>query len=88
MTERKMKGKQEVVGGFNLDQFVQGSESEEAPTASKPTRPKPEKPLLVERAQVKLTKTEMAILKDKAGLVPVSVFLRTYLQHQGFFDPD
>jgi len=36
-----------------------------------------------QNVQVKLTKAELATLKQQAGLVPVSVYLRSKLQEQG-----
>ena len=36
-----------------------------------------------QNVQVKLTKAELAALKEQAGLVPVSVYLRSKLQEQG-----
>lgn len=96
MNERRMSGKQQVVGGFDLNSFVQGAEPElvegrddpkpvKAPVARtpKPSKVVEKKPLLTERAQIKLTTEEMAKLKDKAGMVPLSVFLRKHLQDSG-----
>lgn len=96
MTERKMTGKQPVVGNFDLNQFVSGSEpgaaaeiGKSAPKIPrkaeklKPPKVKPQKPLLTERAQIKLTVREMQTLKEKAGLAPVSVYLRKYLKDNG-----
>jgi hypothetical protein len=37
---------------------------------------------LSERVQVKITKRELDTLKDKAGLVPLSKYLRAHLKEQ------
>lgn len=52
------------------------------------TNPVGRPPIAAEEArdqnvQVKLTKAEVAALKEQAGLVPVSVYLRSKLQEQG-----
>lgn len=98
MTDRKMTGKQKVTGGFDLDSFVGAATQPEpgngageskrkipAKIIEKPkiTPPKPKKELLTERAQLKLTEAEMKTLKDKAGLVPLSAYLRKHLQDSG-----
>lgn len=38
---------------------------------------------LTERVQLKLTPSEFAKLKDEVGMVPVSAFLRKFLQDKG-----
>lgn len=95
MSDRKMTGKQEVAKGFDLDSFVgAAAQPEPAPSTSRTADPKPpkaakpkpvkkEKPakeLLSERVQLKVTAAEMAVLKEKAGLVPLSAFLRKHLK--------
>lgn len=87
----KITGKQEVVGGFDLNSFVEDVDPE-PPT---PTRPKierakpvkkPVKPVsnpTSERVQVMLTKNEHDAIVAKAGLVPVSKWLRHELKEKG-----
>jgi len=43
----------------------------------------PQKEMLTERVQVKLTQEEMDRLKEATGLVPVSVYLRKFLKDKG-----
>ncbi len=107
MNQGKMSGKQKVVGGFDLDQFVSGADRPEKKPASvqkstaekkkpatgasatklaeKPSRAvqKPEKELLTERVQVKLTRAEMSALQGKIGMAPVSVYVRKFLKDNG-----
>ncbi len=95
MSDRKMTGKQEVTKGFDLDSFVNAAAQPEPvpqvsraadpkpPRASKPKPVKKEKQakeLLSERVQLKVTAAEMAALKEQAGLVPLSAFLRKHLK--------
>lgn len=83
----KITGKQEVVGGFDLNSFVEDVEAVPAtPAASKPAKKKPAtiaKEQLTERVQMKITKSEMAKLEKEIGLVPVSKWLRHHLKEQG-----
>ncbi len=89
----KMHGKQKLVGGFDQDAFAGGAEEEvravpkpkaKAKTqAPKPKKAEPVQEQLTERIQVKITKTEMAKLKEKTGLVPVSKWLRHELKERG-----
>ena len=110
MSDKKMDGKQDTVGAFDLDVFVGGADQEEATEpapkpASKPVkaekRPKPpveakkpasagkskpqkaEKVPLSERVQVRMTRAEFEKLEGQAGLVPVSTFLRKFMQDNG-----
>ena len=88
----KMKGKQKVVSGFDLDAFVGEAEGKvgEAPHP-KPPKPqakrhvptKPIKEQLTERIQFKITKSEYVKLQKEIGLVPVSKWLRHSLKEQG-----
>ena len=104
MTDKKMTGKQAVVGNFDLDAFVGGSEAptdvvkspskatskpkEAKPSAAtkKPAEAqkiKPEAPvklLLSQRAQIRMTDEEYKKIEAAAGLIPVSTFLRKFLQ--------
>ncbi len=91
----KMHGKQKLVSGFDLDAFAGGADKPadtqpKAPKpkpASRPTR-KPAVPATTidkvsERVQVMLTKDELDQIKEKAGLVPVSKWLRNELKGKG-----
>lgn len=91
-----MSGKQVVTGGFDLNRFVEGASQPEIASsrgknaaerstprvaAQKPIRKeKPAKELLSERVQLKVTVAEMALLKEKAGMAPLSAFLRKHLK--------
>ncbi len=89
----KMHGKQKVVSGFNLEAFAGGAEEEvravpkpKPKVQSEPRKPKKAAPVqeqLTERIQIKVTKAEMAKLKEKIGLVPVSKWLRHELKERG-----
>lgn len=80
----KISGKQEVVGGFDLNSFVGEADNETvAPNPMKEKVTKPDKEQLTERVQMKITKSEMAKLEKKIGLVPVSKWLRHHLKEQG-----
>lgn len=98
MTDRKMSGKQPVSGEFDLDRFVGGaSQPEGEPTGASAAemrissrqhtgrnrREPPKKDLLSERVQLKITGAELATLKEKAGMVPISAFLRKFLKDGG-----
>jgi hypothetical protein len=110
MTGKKMTGKQEVTGGFNLDEFVSGSdpapemrsEATEQPqkAVTAETRPslpveekkrskahsrprKQPKELTSERVQLMVTPAELEKIREQAGLVSISKFLRKYLQDSG-----
>lgn len=79
----KISGKQEVVGGFDLETFVGDVEDTphtkpKSPMVKKP--PLPKKEALTERVQIKVTKEEMETLRQKIGLVPVSKWLRHELK--------
>ena len=80
----KMSGKQQVVEGFDLARFAGAGEPEATP-ADLPKRrlgrPKSTE-ALSERVQVKITKREFDTLKEKAGMVPLSKWLRAQLKEQ------
>ena len=84
----KMSGKQAVVGGFDLAAFVGDAEDKREAPHPKPqprqlVRQAPPREQLTERVQVKITKAEMDTLKKKAGLVPISKWLRNELKERG-----
>jgi hypothetical protein len=103
----KMTGKQTVVQGFDLNQFVSGAEQPDtvsqnakkpasetkkegrghvtAKETSKPSsgNSRHERDLLTERVQIKLSKSEMATLQERIGLVPMSAYLRKFLKDGG-----
>lgn len=86
----KMSGKQDVVGGFDLEAFAnapdepapkskasRGGRRKPAATASPPTDK------VTERVQVMLTKSEITAIQKKAGLAPISKWLRHELKEKG-----
>lgn len=58
-------------------------EAKKPATAAKSKPQKAEKVPLSERVQVRMTRAEFEKLEGKAGLVPVSTFLRKFLQDNG-----
>jgi len=84
--DKKMASKQDVSGAFDLDAFVGGADGQRSDLEPKrPTKPKskPKAEQLTERIQVKLTPTEAAKLKERAGLAPISAYVRKFLQDGG-----
>ena len=89
----KITGKQEVVGGFDLNSFVEDVDTEPSAVtrpktervkpAKKVTKPKSVSNPTSERVQVMLTKAEHDAIVAKAGLVPVSKWLRHELKDKG-----
>lgn len=91
----KMSGKQQVVDGFDLDAFVGGAEDEgkEFETPERQLEPSPKtKPKQTKRSkseqvtetvQMKITKSELASLKARVGMVPLSKWLRHHLKSGG-----
>lgn len=100
---KKMTGKQDTSGAFDLDAFVKAGDpiakpseplvatpkATKDPSASKGAKkPVGRPPVAKEEArdqnvQVKLTKAEISNLKEQAGLVPVSTYLRAKLTELG-----
>ena len=100
---KKMTGKQETSGAFDLDAFVKAGDPVAKPSEAQPAetkvfkrpsaaenakRPVGRPPVTKEEArdqnvQIKLTKAELANLKEQAGLVPVSIYLRAKLTELG-----
>ncbi len=83
--DKSMSGKQAVEGVFNLDAFVEGAEipNEKQAVPRKPKKERARKSKIehvTERIQVKLTVSEANCLKEKAGLVPISAFVRNFLK--------
>ena len=86
----RMRGKQKLVRGFDLDAFVDGADepSDMTPKTPKPVRNAPSSSATAadkvsERVQIMLTKKELDIIKDKTGLVPISKWLRNELKEKG-----
>lgn len=92
VNDKRMSGKQDLVAGFDLDAFVGGAEPapdaapapapQPAPAAPR-ARAKPKKELLSQRVQVRMTDAEFARLEKAAGMVPISIYLRHFLQEKG-----
>jgi len=96
---KKMTGKQETTGAFDLDAFVNAGDSVVKPKKSpaRPEKPPHQKeasrsvgrpPVAKEAArdqnvQMKLTEAELSHLKEQAGLVPISIYLRAKLKEFG-----
>jgi hypothetical protein len=100
---KKMTGKQDTSGAFDLDAFVKAgdpvakpseAQAAESKVVKRPSAPENAKrpvgrpPVTKEEArdqnvQIKLTKAELANLKEQAGLVPVSIYLRAKLTELG-----
>jgi len=100
---KKMTGKQDTSGAFDLDAFVKAGDPVAKPPEARVAEPKAAKrpsvlknakrpvgrpPVAKEEArdqnvQIKLTKAELANLKEQAGLVPVSAYLRAKLTALG-----
>jgi len=100
---KKMSGKQETSGAFDLDAFVNGGDSisksepihegstkaqKRSPVTNRTVNPVGRPPVAKDAArsqnvQIKLTKAEVEKLKEKAGLVPISTYLRARLTELG-----
>lgn len=88
----KMNPKQKAAGGLDLMNFIQGADPQDragddaspaTDTAAKRSVGRPAAPAQEVRSknlQIKLTEAEYNALKDKAGRIPLAVYMRDCLK--------